>query len=112
MTYGDDPIQPLLDALADPTRRRVLDAVRHGRSTPSAISAELPVSRPAVSQHLRQLLAAGLVVVQAEGTRRHYRLAPSAPSVLRDYLDDLWGDALKSFERYVNQQHPRERNDD
>ncbi|MEM9385668.1 MAG: metalloregulator ArsR/SmtB family transcription factor [Pseudomonadota bacterium] len=112
MAYRTDAVQPLFEALSDPTRRRVLEAVRRGRSTPGEISAQLPVSRPAVSQHLKQLLTAGLVVVQARGTRRHYRLAPTCPAALSEYLDGLWGDALGCFADYVNQQHAGERDDE
>ncbi|MEO0425255.1 MAG: metalloregulator ArsR/SmtB family transcription factor [Pseudomonadota bacterium] len=112
MAYGDAQVQLAFDALADPTRRRVLEAVSSGRSTPGEISAGLPVSRPAVSQHLKQLLAAGLVEVQAQGTRRHYRLVDSGPVALRRYLDELWGDALQRFASYVESQAPGGGRDD
>lgn len=112
MAYASGDIQRTVDALADPTRRRVLAAVRDGRSTPGEISAQLPVSRPAVSQHLKLLLGAGLVEVQACGTRRHYRLARTGPVALQRYLDELWGDALQRFARYAQAQSAGERDDE
>lgn len=63
------------------------------------LAAELPISRPAVSQHLRALRAAGLVVDRAEGTRRVYRLDPTGVAALRAYLDRVWDDALAAFQK-------------
>jgi DNA-binding transcriptional ArsR family regulator len=87
----------VLDALGDPTRRRVLDLVREGPRAVGEIAAELPVSRPAVSQHLRVLKGAGLVTESRNGTRHLYRVDRAGLSVLRTYLEGFWDDALAAF---------------
>ncbi len=92
-------IAPAIEALADPTRRAIVEALRAGPSPVGALAGPLPVSRPAVSQHLRVLTDAGLVEVTPKGTRRYYRLAPGGVDELRRYLDDLWDDALAAFAR-------------
>jgi DNA-binding transcriptional ArsR family regulator len=89
--------EAVLDALGDPTRRRVLDLVREGALAVGEIAAELPVSRPAVSQHLRVLKGAGLVTESKNGTRHLYRVDPAGLSVLRTYLEGFWDDALAAF---------------
>jgi DNA-binding transcriptional ArsR family regulator len=86
-----------LAALADPTRRHVLEALREGPRAVSAIAARLPVSRPAVSQHLKVLKDAGLVVDRPDGTRRIYQLDPQGVDALRGYLDQFWNQALRAF---------------
>lgn len=86
-------------ALADPTRRQLLAALRGGPMPVGALADRLPVSRPAVSQHLRVLSDAGLLEVETVGTRRLYRLAPQGVDDLRQYLDSLWSDALIAFQR-------------
>lgn len=73
-------------ALADPTRRRILERLRGGGLSVNAIAAGLPVTRPAVSQHLQHLKAAGLVTERRAGARRLYRVEPDALAALRDYL--------------------------
>ena len=90
----------VLDALGDPTRRRVLELVREtGPVAVGAIAAELPVSRPAVSQHLRVLVGAGLVTCRAEGTRHLYAVQPDGLAALRLWLDGFWDEALARFKR-------------
>jgi DNA-binding transcriptional ArsR family regulator len=85
-------------ALADPTRRRIFERLAR-RPTPVGELAEgLPVSRPAVSQHLRVLSDAGLVVATRDGNRRLYRVDPRAIDAMRSYLDRFWSDALAAFE--------------
>lgn len=91
-TYGE-----ALGALADPTRRAVFERLRRGPCPVGHLAEGLPVSRPAVSQHLRVLKDAGLVEEQREGTRRLYRVAPRGLVALRKYLDSFWEDALQSF---------------
>lgn len=89
-----------LDALGDPTRRRVLELVRdHGPAPVGAIAASLPVSRPAVSQHLRVLEGAGLVTCVKAGTRHLYAVEPDGLAELRLWLDGFWDLALARFKR-------------
>jgi DNA-binding transcriptional ArsR family regulator len=90
-----------LDALGDPTRRRVFERLRRGPLSVTELAEKLPVSRPAVSQHLRVLKQAGLVTERRDGTRRLYRIDPDGLGELRDYLDDFWGDALAAFQAAV-----------
>jgi DNA-binding transcriptional ArsR family regulator len=93
MTYED-----AITALADPTRRTLVERLRAGPMAVQALAQDLPISRPAVSQHLKILSDAGLLLVQARGTRRLYRLAPAGLADLRAYLDGLWTDALAGVE--------------
>jgi DNA-binding transcriptional ArsR family regulator len=88
-------------ALAHPTRRAVFERLRHGPVPVGEIAAELPVTRPAVSQHLRVLKDAGLVTEQRQGTRRLYRVRPEGLAELRAYLDTFWGDVLARFEASI-----------
>jgi DNA-binding transcriptional ArsR family regulator len=89
--------QKALATLADPTRRDVFERLRHGPRAVNALAAHLPVSRPAVSQHLKLLKAAGLVEERAEGTRRIYSVRREGLIELRDWLDSFWDDALEAF---------------
>jgi len=84
-------------ALADPTRRRVFERLARKSLSVGEIAAELPVSRPAVSQHLKVLKAAGLVVHKSEGTRRVYRVDPRGIEAMKNYLDRFWDRALAAF---------------
>jgi len=86
-----------LQALADPTRRTVFERLRHGPRPVVAIARGLPVSRPAVSQHLRVLKDAGLVREERQGNRNFYRVDPDGLQQVRDYLDSFWGDVLEAF---------------
>ncbi len=90
-----------LDALGDTTRREIVGLLARRPSSVQELADRLPVSRPAVSQHLRVLHAAALVTVAAHGTRRVYRLDPAGAAAVRDYLDRMWDSALESFEAYV-----------
>lgn len=87
----------VLDALGDPTRRAVLELIRGGPRPVGAIAAQLPVSRPAVSQHLHVLKEAGLVRDRKEGTRRLYGVDPAGLETLRAYLEGFWDTALTAF---------------
>ena len=92
MTYED-----VLTALADPTRRGIFAALKGGERAVSDISADQTVSRPAVSQHLKALEAAGLVTVRAEGTRRLYAARPEGLEALRRWLDQEWAQLLDAY---------------
>ncbi len=86
-----------MDALGDATRREIMERLRHGPRPVGAIAEGLPVSRPAVSQHLRVLKEAGLVTERKQGTRRIYRVEPQGLADLRAYLDSFWEQALAGF---------------
>lgn len=94
MAYSD-----ALTALADPTRRSVFERLAGGDRSVGEIAAELPVSRPAVSQHLRVLKEAGLIGERQVGTRRYYSLRRDGLVELRDYVEGFWEEALASFKR-------------
>lgn len=89
------------NALGDPTRRAVLQLLRSGPMSVSAIAREFPVTRPAISQHLRVLKDAGLVTDRAVATLRLYELNPAAFESLRAYFDDFWTAALGEFKKRV-----------
>jgi DNA-binding transcriptional ArsR family regulator len=86
-----------LDALGDPTRRAILEALAGGDLSVREIADRLPVSRPAVSRHLRLLKEAGLVADRPEGTRRVYSLDAAGAEEVRAYLERLWGEAAARF---------------
>src|ERR1700731_4828146 len=88
-------------ALGDPTRLAILERLADRPLAVVDLARELPVSRPAVSQHLRVLKDAGLVIDQAVGNRRIYRVDPDGLALLRDQLDRFWSQALKSFKSTV-----------
>lgn len=97
-----------LNALADPTRRTIFERVGAAPGAVGEIAAGLPVSRPAVSQHLKVLKEAGLVTDTPDGTRRVYRLDPRGLGALRDWLDRFWGDQLGAFKDFAEQQESPE----
>jgi DNA-binding transcriptional ArsR family regulator len=86
-----------LGLLGDPTRRAIFELLARRPSTVGELAQQLPITRSAVSQHLRLLKDGGLVVSQAEGTRRIYRLNPDGVTALRAYLDRVWAEALTAF---------------
>ena len=88
-----------LAVLADPTRRRVFERLRAGARPVNALASGLPVSRPAVSQHLKALRDAGLVDERSEGARRIYSIRREGLRELRDWLDTFWDDALTAFKQ-------------
>ncbi len=88
----------VLTALADPTRRTIFERLAAAPQPVGRLALDLPVSRPAVSQHLRVLKEAGLVTDRAEGTRRIYRIDPAGLGVLRAWLDRFWDQALTEFQ--------------
>jgi DNA-binding transcriptional ArsR family regulator len=93
-----------LTALGDPTRRAIFERLADRPSAVGELASDLPVSRPAVSQHLKVLKEAGLVIDQPIGTRRVYRLDPDGLRDLRAYLDHFWDQALAGFKAAVEQQ--------
>jgi DNA-binding transcriptional ArsR family regulator len=102
-TYGVDA----LGALADPSRRSIFEALRRGEASVGELAAGLPISRPAVSQHLKVLKDCGLVADHAVGTRRMYRLRPEGIAGLRAYLDEMWTEALGAFAAAAEQSGER-----
>jgi DNA-binding transcriptional ArsR family regulator len=90
-----------LAVLADPTRLKVFERLRSGPRPVNVLAAGLPVSRPAVSQHLKALKDAGLVEERSEGVRRIYSLRREGLMELREWLDGFWGDALEAFKKEV-----------
>jgi DNA-binding transcriptional ArsR family regulator len=87
----------VLDALGDWTRRQIFDALRNGPHSVGELAARVPVSRPAVSQHLRVLKDAGLVVDRKDGARRIYSVNPNGLAGIRAYFDSFWDEALGRF---------------
>ena len=96
MTYAK-----ALQCLSDPTRRQVFERLRAGPQSVGALARGLPVSRPAVSQHLKVLKTAGLVSDRAEGARRVYYIDPGGLGELRQWVDRFWSDSLRSFKSAV-----------
>lgn len=90
-------------ALGDPTRRAIVECLAERPRAVGELAAELPVSRPAVSQHLKVLKDAGLVTERTAGTRRIYRLNPTGVGALRDQLDTFWNRALAGYQDVVEQ---------
>lgn len=100
VTYG---VEGAWVALGDPTRHAIVEALAERPRAVTELAAELPVSRPAVSQALKILKDAGLVTERAAGTRRIYRLNPTAIAALRDQLETFWSRALTNFAETVEQ---------
>jgi DNA-binding transcriptional ArsR family regulator len=98
-----------LDALGDPTRRAIFERLGQGPCAVGELAKELPVSRPAVSQHLKVLKQAGLVVDQAAGTRRLYRLNPHGIDVLRAYFQQFWIRAMSDFKAAAEAEHENDK---
>src|ERR671935_2678346 len=98
-----------LQALGDPTRRSVLEELRDGPRAVGEIASRLPVSRPAVSQHLRVLKEAGLVTERQNGTRRLYRVNPDGLAGVRAYLEGFWEEALAAFKAAAEAEEGRKK---
>lgn len=95
----------VLEALADSTRRGIVEQLAAGPMRVGELALGVPVSRPAVSQHLKVLLAAGLVSYRSVGTANHYRLEAAGFDTLRLWLDNFWQEVLDAFETYARE-HP------
>jgi len=100
--YGRGAAATALDALADPTRRSVVELLRGGERSVGDLASDLPVSRPAVSQHLKVLKGAGLVTERRDGTRHLYAIDPRGLIAVRSYLESFWGEALASFKEIAD----------
>ena len=103
-TFGDP-----FEALGDPTRREILRLLSTGDKAVNELAAALPISRPAVSRHLRLLKDAGMVAERAEGTRRIYRLEEEGVAAVQTYLEGVWGDAVARFRLLAENTRPRRR---
>jgi DNA-binding transcriptional ArsR family regulator len=93
-----------LTALGDPTRRAIFERLADGPCAVGELARELPVSRPAVSQHLKVLKDAGLAIDRPDGNRRIYQLDPDGVAALRAYLDTFWNRSLAAFKAAVEQE--------
>ena len=91
----------MMTALGDPTRQAILDRLSDGPRAVGELASDMPISRPAVSQHLKVLKDVGLVVDRPQGTRRLYQVDPAGLAILRTYLDQMWERSLASFEQAV-----------
>jgi DNA-binding transcriptional ArsR family regulator len=100
-----------LEALGDSTRRAIFELLVVQPRQVRELADALPVSRPAVSQHLKVLKQAGLVMDRADGTRRIYRVDPSGVAAMREYLDRMWNTALTAFAAAVEEQETQHRKD-
>ncbi len=89
----------IFTALADPTRRAIFEKLAEGKSSVAGLARTLPISQPAVSQHLKVLRSAGLVGKQAEGARNIYSITPAGLSPLRQWLSQFWDDQLEAFKQ-------------
>jgi len=101
-------VYKVLDALGDPTRRLVFKRLRNGARSVGEIAEGMDVSRPAVSQHLKVLKAAGLATDRAEGTRRFYAVDPRGINALRSWLDGLWDEAAIAFKEAAEREAAKE----
>jgi DNA-binding transcriptional ArsR family regulator len=96
-------VSAAISALADPTRREIFERLRRGPQPVGVLARGLPVTRPAVSQHLAVLKTAGLVTDRAEGARRVYRIDPNGLGPIRAWLDGFWNEALVAFKEEAEQ---------
>lgn len=103
MSYG-----ATLEVLADPTRREIVDRLRRGPAPVGDIARRLPVSRPAVSKHLKLMLRAGVVRMEVDGTRHLYSLDLDKIDEVRHYLDRLWGSQLQRFKEAAEKRGGRQ----
>jgi DNA-binding transcriptional ArsR family regulator len=100
-----------MDALGDPTRRAIFERLRRGPQAVGELARGLPISRPAVSQHLKVLKDARLVTDRAEGTRRIYRVDPDGLAEVRTWLEAMWDEALADFKAEAEAQADRRRHE-
>ena len=105
---ADDLHRVALDALGDPNRRAIVEILSRGGRSVQEIADELPISRPAVSRHLRLLKGAGLVDDQADGTRRVYQLRDEGVEAIRRYFAQVWDEAIPRFRILAENTRPDE----
>ena len=99
----------VLQAIAEPRRRRILELVRDRELPAGEIAAQFEVTRPAISQHLRVLKEAGLLSERRDGTRRMYRARPEGLAELRQFLDEFWGERLALLKQAAEQEEQQRR---
>ena len=104
---GSTPARDPFDALGDPNRRAIVELLSGGDRSVQQLADALPISRPAVSRHLRLLKEAGLVVEEPRGTRRIYRLHDEGVAAVRGYLERVWGDAAERFRLVAENTTPK-----
>jgi len=104
---GSTPARDPFDALGDPNRRAIVELLAGGDRSVQQLADALPISRPAVSRHLRLLKEAGLVVEEPRGTRRIYRLHDEGVAAVRGYLERVWGDAAERFRLVAENTTPK-----
>ena len=107
MTNGSAAIDAFA-ALGDPTRRAIFERLAAQPSAVGELASSLPVSRPAVSQHLKVLKEAGLVSETPDGARRIYRIDPRGIAAMRDWLDEHWATALEAFKDFIETESEQE----
>jgi DNA-binding transcriptional ArsR family regulator len=100
--------EQVLDALGDRTRRRIIEVLRSGPAAVGELAERIPVSRPAISQHLRVLHACQLVAYESAGTRHLYRLDPTGLSEVKAWLEEFWDVVLSQFGQYAKAQAAKE----
>src|SRR6476660_3530842 len=108
MAYSSATAAKAMDALGDPTRRAVFELLQGGEQSVGELAARLPVSRPAVSQHLKVLKEAELVDERRNGTRRLYRVDPRGVAEVRAYFDRFWNEALAAFKEAAERSDHKE----
>ncbi|WP_027346862.1 ArsR/SmtB family transcription factor [Hamadaea tsunoensis] len=101
-------VSDVLGALGDPSRRAIVEVLVTGELSVGQLAERMPISRPAVSQHLKVLKQAGVVVDRAVGTQRVYAVDPAALALARAYLTDFWQQALESFGRAARERSAEE----
>lgn len=107
MTYSST--QRALTALAEPTRQLIYERLATRPQAVGELAAQMPISRPAVSQHLKILKEAGLVTETPQGTRRIYRLDPRGLAVMREWLDQMWARSLNDFKTFAEETEKQEK---
>jgi DNA-binding transcriptional ArsR family regulator len=102
-------LERAFNALGDPTRRQIFERLGGGPLAVVDVAKRLPVTRPAVSQHLKVLMDAGLVTVHREGTRNLYQIDPKGVLAMRDYLDGMWDAALHAFKHAAENERKKQK---